>query len=179
MSLQSRLIGASLTLGLLVTFSLPAFAQEQSSTTQEGAVVDSQQQRTERRGKRWHRGKRGMHGMRGMMRMLRELDLTDAQQQQARAIFERYDASTKPQRDEMRQLFEQKRQSNAEPDAQTQARAEALRAQFKESARLMHDELLTILTPEQRTKLEQMKQERKARHEERRARRQNQMNDNQ
>ena len=177
MSLQSRLIGASLTLGLLVTFSLPALAQEQSSTTQGSA--DTQQQQTERRGKRWHRGKRGMHGMRGMMHMLRELNLTDAQQQQARAIFDRYEASTKPQREEMRQLFQQKRQGNGEMDAQAQARAEALRAQFKESARLMHDELLTILTPEQRTKLEQMKQERKARHEERRARRQGQMNDNQ
>jgi Spy/CpxP family protein refolding chaperone len=121
-----------------------------------------------------------MHGMRGMMHMLRELNLTDAQQQQARAIIDRYEASTKPQRDEMRQLFQQKRaQGNAEPDAQTQARIEALRAQFKESARLMHDELLTILTPEQRTRLEQMKQERKARREERRARRQGQMNDNQ
>ena len=179
MSLQSRLTGASLMLGLLVTFSLPALAQEQSSTTQEGAA-GTQQQQTERRGKRWHRGKRGMHGMRGMMHMLRELNLTEAQQQQARAIFDRYEASTKPQREEMRQLFQQKRaQGNAEPDAQTQARAEALRAQFKESARLMQDELLTILTPEQRTKLEQMKQERKARHEERRARRQGQMNDNQ
>ena len=171
MSLQSRLTGATLVLGLLVIFSLPALAQ-QPSTAQDGA--DTQQQ-TERAGKRWHRGERGMHGMMGIFR---ELNLTDAQQQQARAIIERYEASTKPQRDEMRQLFEQKQQGTATADAE--ARAQTLRAQLRESHKQMRDELLTILTPDQRARLEQIKQERKARHEEWRKRRQDQTdNDNQ
>ncbi|HEX8652895.1 MAG TPA: Spy/CpxP family protein refolding chaperone [Pyrinomonadaceae bacterium] len=173
MSLQSRLKGAGLALGLLVTFSLPAVAQQQSATTQN---EDSQQQ-TERIGKkRWHRGG---HGMRGAMRMFRELDLSEAQKQQASAIVERYKESTRAQREEMRQLHQQKRQSaTGAVDTQTQARAEALRTELRESHKRMRDELLTILTPDQRAKFEQLKEERKTRHEEWRKRRQGKTDNN-
>jgi protein CpxP len=176
MSLQSRLTGASLALGLLVTFSLPAWAQQSATTT---AQDEGSQQQTERTGKkRWHRGE---HGMRGGMRMFRELDLSDAQKQQVNAIVERYRESTKPQREEMRQLYQQKGQTaTGAVDAQAQARAEALRNELRESHKRMQDELLTILTPDQRAKWEQLKQERKTRHEEWRKRRQGQTeNDNQ
>ena len=168
MSLQSRLTGAGLAVGLLVTFSLPVFAQ-QASTTQ-----DTQEQP----GKHWHRGG---HGTRGGMGMFRELDLSDAQKQQARAIIERYQESTKAQREEMRQLYQQKGQSaNGTLDAQSQARAEALRNELRETHQRMRDELLTILTPDQRAKWEQLQQERKAQREEWRKRRQDQTNnDNQ
>ncbi|MGB7925412.1 MAG: Spy/CpxP family protein refolding chaperone [Pyrinomonadaceae bacterium] len=171
MSLRNSLTGASLALGLLVTFSLPALAQQ--STTQQ----ESSQQQTERMGKkRWHRRE---HGMRGGMRMFRELDLSDTQKQQASAIIERYKESTKTQREEMRQLHQQKRTATGDIDTQTQARSEALRTELRETHKRMQDELLTILTPDQRAKFEQLKQERKARHEERRARRQGQTDDNQ
>lgn len=173
MSLRNRLTGAGLTLGLIVTFSLPVLAQQSSATAQE----DGSQQQNERTGKkRWHRGG---HGMRGGMRMFRELDLSEAQQQQASAIMERYKESTKAQRDEMRQLHQQKRTATGAVDTQAQARAEALRTELRETHKRMQDELLTILTPDQRAKFEQLKQERKARHEERRARRQGQTDDNQ
>ena len=175
MSLQSRLTGAGLALGLLVAFSLPVLAQ-QSSTTQD---TQEQQPQGERMGKRrWHGGE---HGMRGGMGMFRDLDLSDAQKQQASAIIERYRESTKPQREEMRQLYQQKGQTaTGAVDAQAQARAEALRTELRESHKRMQDELLTILTPDQRAKWEQLKQERKARHEEWRKRRQGQTdNDNQ
>ena len=174
MSLQSRLTGAGLALGLLVAFSLPVLAQQQS-TTQD---TQEQQPQGERMGKRWHRGE---HGMRGGMRLFRELDLSDAQKQQASAIIERYRESTKPQREEMRQLYQQKGQTaTGALDAQAQARAEALRTELRESHQRMQDELLTILTPDQRAKWEQLKQERKARHEEWHKRRQGQTdNDNQ
>jgi protein CpxP len=164
-----------MTLGLLVTFSLPVLAQQSTTTT---AQDEGSQQQTERMGqKRWHRGG---HGMRGGMRMFRELDLSDAQKQQASAIIERYKESTKPQREEMRQLYQQESQSaSGTVDTQAQTRAEALRAELRESYKRMQDELLTILTPDQRAKWEQLQQERKARHEERRARRQGQTNDNQ
>jgi protein CpxP len=176
MSLRNRLYGASLALGLLVTFSLTARAQQSNTTTQ----AEGSQQQTERTGKRWHRGGHGMRGGGGGMRMFRELDLSDAQKQQANAIIERYKESTKPQREEMRQLHQQKGQTaTGAVDAQAQARAEALRAELRETHKRMQDELLTILTPDQRAKLEQIKQERKARHEERRARRQGQTDDNQ
>lgn len=172
MSLRNRLTGAGLTLGLLVTFSLPAMAQ-QAATQDEGS-----QQQTERVGKRHKRW--GRHGMRGGMRMFRDLDLSDAQKQQASAIIERYKEMSKPQREEMRQLRQQRGQTaTGAVDTQAQARAESLRAELRETHKRMQDELLTILTPDQRAKFEQLKQERKARHEERRARRQNRTNDNQ
>ena len=177
MSLQSRLTGASFALGLLITFSLPAVAQQTATTTTQD---EGSQQQTERAGKkRWHRG--GGHGMRGGMRMFRELDLSEAQKQQASAIIERYKESTKPQREEMRQLHQQKGQTaTGAVDAQAQARAEALRTELRESHKRMQDELLTILTPDQRAKWEQLKAERKARHEDWRKRRQGQTeNDNQ
>ncbi len=157
MSLQSRLTGAGLALGLLVTFSLPALAQQSATTQDEG----SQQQ--ERGGKRWHRGG---HGMRGGMRLFRELNLSDAQKQQANAIIERYKESTKAQREEMRQLHQQKQTATGAVDTQAQARAETLRNELRETHKRMQDELLTILTPDQRAKLEQLKADRKARREE-------------
>jgi periplasmic protein CpxP/Spy len=173
MSLRNRLTGAGLTLGLLVTFSLPVLAQSTTTTQEEGS-----QQQTERTGKkRWHRREHGMRG--GGMRMFRELDLSDAQKQQASAIFERYKESTKAQREEMRQLHQQKRTATGAVDTQAQARAEALRTELRETHKRMQDELLTILTPDQRAKWEQIKAERKARHEEKRARRQGQTTDNQ
>src|ERR1044072_3205609 len=94
MSLQSRLTGAGLALGLLVTFSLPALAQQSATTQDEGS-----QQQQERGGKRWHRGG---HGMRGGMHLFRELNLSDAQKQQANAIIERYKESTKEHAGEKR-----------------------------------------------------------------------------
>jgi Spy/CpxP family protein refolding chaperone len=175
MSLQSRLTGAGLALGLLVTFSLPVLAQQSATTAQD----EGSQQQTERTGKkRWHRGGQGM---RGGLRMFRELDLSDAQKQQAHAIIERYKESTKAQREEMRQLHQQKKQSaTGAVDAQAQARAEALRTELRETHKRMQDELLTILTPDQRARWEQLKAERKTRHEEWRNRRQGQTgNDNQ
>lgn len=173
MSLQSRLTGAGLALGLLVTFSLPALAQQSAATQGEGS-----QQQQERGGKRWHRGG---HGMRGGMRLFHELDLSEAQKQQANAIIERYKESTRAQREEMRQLHQQKSTATGAVDTQAQARAEALRNELRESHKRMQDELLTILTPDQRAKLEQLKADRKARREEwRNKRRQAQPNnDNQ
>jgi protein CpxP len=175
MSLRNRLTGTGLTLGLLVTFSLPVIAQQSATAGQQ----EGSQPQTERMGKRKHWG--GWHrGMRGGMRMFRELDLSDAQKQQASAIIERYKEMTRPQREELRQLHQQKRQTaTGAVDTQAQARAESLRTELRETHKRMQDELLTILTPDQRAKWEQMKQERKARREERRARRQGQMNDNQ
>jgi protein CpxP len=175
MSLRNRLTGAGLTLGLLVTFSLPAMAQESATTAQQ----EGSQPQTERMGKRKHWGGRHARG-RGMRRMFRELDLSEAQKQQASAIIERYKEMTRPQREEMRQLHQQKRQTaTGAVDPQAQARAESLRTELRETHKRMQDELLTILTPDQRAKWEQIKQDRKARREERRARRPGQMNDNQ
>lgn len=168
MSLQRKLTGAGLTLGLIFTFSAVAFAQQQQQ--QSSAQGVTQEQRGERppmgpRGRR--RG--GPDGELGMMRVFRELNLTDAQKEQMRGIGEKYRTSIQPQREELRQLREQFEQGAAAPDATT--KAQNLIAQLRASGKAMRNEMLTVLTPEQRTQLEQIEKERKARREEMRQRR--------
>ena len=75
-----------------------------------------------------------------MRHALRELNLTDAQRQQVHSILERFMTSTKAQRDELRQLHEQRGQNGT-------------------------------FTPEQRTQLDQIRENFRARREERRERR--------
>lgn len=166
MSLQRKLTGASLTLGLIFTFCAAAFAQQSMPPQQDG---NSQQQPMGRgRGMRPRPGKRG-HG--GVLRLMSQLNLTDAQQQQLRAIEERFEASIKPQREEMQRLVE-----SASPSADTETRAQALRAEMGKAIRGMRAEMLTVLTPEQRTQLEQLVKERKARHQQKRGLRLDQPN---
>lgn len=165
MSFSNKLTTATLTLGLTMAFGTLAFAQ---TTTQPAPPPrpDSgapQQHRGEARGMGKHHGqmgegREGHEGM-GQMRLMRELNLTDAQRQQARAITERYAASTKTQREELRGLREQKEQGTLPADAK--ANAKTARMQLAESNRNMHNELLAILTPEQRTKFETLEKERK------------------
>ncbi len=174
MSFSNKLTTTCLTLGLTMAFGTLAFAQ----TTQPAPPPPSGSSFPQGEGRgmskhhphmgEGHKGK-GHEGM-GAMRLMRQLDLTDAQKQQARAIMERYATSTKTQREELRQLHEQKEQGTLPADAKT--KAEALRAQLAESNKQMHNEMLTILTPEQRAKFETLEKERKSeRREHRRGRR--------
>jgi Spy/CpxP family protein refolding chaperone len=168
MSLRRILTGASLMLGLVFTTSAVSFGQQPTPFPQDNA---QQQQRHERRGgRRQGMGKRG-HG--GIKRLMSQLNLTEAQEQQMRAIQERYAASTKTQREEMRRLRES---AQGEPSAETQARFQALRAELNQTRRSQHEEVLNVLTTEQRAELEQLLRERKAWRGEGRGRRMNQQN---
>jgi Spy/CpxP family protein refolding chaperone len=165
MSLRRKLTGAGLMLGLIFTFSAAAFAQ-QTTTPQ-----DNGQQQGENWGRRGG-GRRGMGGKRGhggAFRLMSQLNLTDAQRQQLRAIQDRFEASTQAQREEMRRLRET---TQGQPSADTQARFQALRAEIRQAMRGQHEEMLKVLTEEQRTQLEQTMRERKARRGERRGGRQ-------
>jgi Spy/CpxP family protein refolding chaperone len=167
MSLRKKLTGASLTLGLIFTFSAASFAQQPAQQD------NGQQQREGRMGRRPEGpGKRG-HG--GILRLMSQLNLTDAQQQQLRAMQERFEASTKTQREELRKLHESNQGETLSAD--TQARVQALRAEMNQAMKTTRAEMLTVLTPDQRTQFEQLVKERKARHEEMRGRRPNQQND--
>jgi protein CpxP len=170
MSLRRKLTGAGLTLGLVFTASIAAFAQQPTTAPQDNG---QQQERGERRGGR--QDGMGKRGPGGFGRLASQLNLTEAQRQQLRAIEDRYEASTKTQREEMRRLHESTQ--GAEPSADTQARFQALRAELGQARRAQHQEMLNILTAEQRTQLEQLMKERKDRHEERRGRRMDQQND--
>jgi Spy/CpxP family protein refolding chaperone len=157
MSLSSKLTLAGLTLGLALSVGAPVFAQQQPQTGERDA------QRGERRGDGpRHRGKRGGGDM-GFLRILRQLDLTEAQSAQARTIIENHMAATKSQREELMKLREQREQGGDQADVSS--RAKELRQQLQTSAKDMRAQLLTILTPDQRAKFDQMETEFKARRE--------------
>lgn len=97
-----------------------------------------------------------------MFRILRQLNLTDQQKQQARSIIQTNLQSTKAQRQELRQLTQQWRQSTLSPDGL--ARATELRKQLREGRKAVRDQLTGIFTPEQKAKLEEMIKTRRANH---------------
>jgi Spy/CpxP family protein refolding chaperone len=105
----------------------------------------------------------------GSLRILRQLDLTEAQAAQARTIIENHMQATKSQREELMRLREQREQDA--PQADSSSRARELRQQLQESAKNMRAQLLTILTPDQRARFDQMETEFKARRQRMRERR--------
>ena len=159
---QKILIRAGLMLGFVLTSSGFVFAQQQGPVPQDKG---QQQDGPGRRGRRDGMRKRGVGGV---LRLASQLNLTDAQQQQVRAIAERLKASTKAQREEVRRLY---RGTDGEPSADAIARGQLLRNEIGEAMRAGHQEILNVLTGEQRTHLQQLVRERKDRHREGRGRR--------
>lgn len=173
--LKNILTKAVLTLGLTASLAASvASAQQTPPPAQEDGARGEQHERMGRWGK--HHGRDG-HGMMGR-RALSKLNLTDAQKQQIKSIEERFKQSSGAKREEMRRLMEQRR-DGATLTPEQQSRAEALRTELRESMQRLHQEMLAVLTPEQRTQLDQLKQEHKARREQRRERRMERRNDNQ
>ncbi|HEY0386394.1 MAG TPA: Spy/CpxP family protein refolding chaperone [Pyrinomonadaceae bacterium] len=165
MSLQSKLQRVCLGLVIILCVGGSAAFAQQTATPQE------QEGRPESRRPEGRRGGPGHFGdkLMGMRRALRELNLTDEQQQQAHAVFERLAESTRPQREALQKLREQFEQQGA-PNEETSERAKQLRSEMHEQMQRAHAEIVAILTPEQRTKLQQMEQDLKSRREERRNR---------
>jgi Spy/CpxP family protein refolding chaperone len=179
MSLRRILTGAVLTLGLVFTTGAAASAQQQQPSTTTNPQENGRQRGPWERGgggggpRHDGMGKRGGRG--GMQRLVSQLNLTDAQQQQIRAIEDRFEASTKTQREEMRRLRESTQ--GGEPSAETRARFQTLREELGQAMKTQHQEMLNVLTSEQRAQLEQLMKERKARHDERRGGEVNRQND--
>ncbi len=170
--MKHTLTKAVLTLGLWVSIGV-AIASAQQTPAQEGdAPTESDSQRMEQRGQPERRGGGGgQGGMRGgELGFLRQLNLTEAQQQQLRAFQEEHAQTTKLQRDELHQLF-QFRRRGGEFTAEQEARALELRQQLDESTKALRGRVSGILTPEQRTEVEQMMKERQGHRQERRGRR--------
>jgi len=97
-----------------------------------------------------------------ILRVLRQLNLTDAQKQQMRTIFQTSFQTTKAQRQELRQLTRQWREGTL--TAEGLVRANELHKQLNEARKSMHTQLAGILTPEQKTKLDEIIKTRKANH---------------
>lgn len=164
MSLRSKLMGTAMAAALVSVLGVNAFAQEpQGPRPERGNRPD----RIGRKGRiEGHEKLRG-RGM-GKMRFRSELNLTDAQKEQLRAAAQRNFEATKAQREELRQLAEKRRQG-AFTTAE-EARARALREEIRSSMQGRHNDLLAVLTPEQKAKLEQVRSERRERRQEMRER---------
>ncbi len=172
MSFKQKFISA-VTFGFaIVAFTTFVSAQDTNPTGQQDSTTT--QEKREGFGKRKF-GKEGKHGnKRGgkMMRGLRELNLTDAQKEQIKGIMESNRTAHQGTHEEMRGLMMKKRDGIITAEEQT--RFTELKTQMKASAKQTHNTILAILTPEQRTQLEQQKEQMKQKREERRKMRQNQ-----
>src|SRR5215207_7203376 len=153
---------AGLTLALAA--SLPAVSaqeQQQQPSPRDGQGAGQQEHRPfGRRGGRRHGPEGGRRGF--GMRALSRLNLTDAQQTQIRSIHEAARQRTGAQRDELRQLFETRR-GGGQLTSEQQARAEQLQTELRAAHEGVNQQVLAVLTAEQRTQLEQWKQERQSR----------------
>lgn len=151
-----------LLISLTLAFGSIVHGQQPQTPAQDGGLRGEGMRHREGRS-RERMGRDGGHGF-GKFRGMRELNLTDDQRQQQRAIVERHLESVKAQREELFKLGEKRAQGNL--TAEDGARAKALRQEIHNSMQGAQTEIESILTPEQRTKLEQLKTERKARHDE-------------
>lgn len=172
MSIFKKLTPAAFAAVFALTLAGFASAQDNGTTT-----PDKNQKRERReRGFGRHdgevRGEKGDFGRRGgHFGMFRELNLTDAQKEQIHAIMEK----NKPDqsvREEMRS-FREARKNGTLTDVQKE-RLQQLRSRTDANRRAVHEQLLAILTPEQRQQLETRKAEMQKRREEFRQRRQEQ-----
>ncbi len=123
-------------------------------------------------------GKR--HGRRGRgmgAGMFRHLNLTDAQKAQMKQIRQSRRERTQPLRQELRAKMRELRKANdgasfnEELAAQTLTETAGLRAKLMGEHFKLRQEMLALLTPEQKTQLEQMREQFKARRAEREAKR--------
>ena len=142
-----------------------AFAQQPQNPTSDGNRRPDHDGTSQSEGNR--HGRRGRHTG-GEFRGMRELNLTEAQSQQQRAIAQRYLETIKSRREELFKLREKRMQGTFTAD--DEARAKALRQEIHKAMQGMHSEIEEILTPDQRTKLEQIRAEGKTRQDEMRKR---------
>ena len=129
-----------------------AFAQQPQTNSSGGAPT-----RPNRQMRPMRMGPRRMHGV---ARGFRQLNLSDQQQQQMRSIAQSQMQTTPAQRQELRQLA-QKRRTGTLTDAE-QARAKELRQQTMQSRQGVRTQVLAVLTPEQKAKLDEMIKTRRA-----------------
>ena len=157
----------------IVAFTTIGFAQDKTTTTTTPDKVEKPM-KGEGRGmghrKFGREGFGGMHGKRGgMMRMLHGANLTDAQKTQIHSIMQ----ANKPDQttmEELRTLATAKRGGTI--TAEQQERLAALKTQAREKAKLVHEQVQAVLTPEQKAQIETRKTEMRQRMEERKQRRQ-------
>ena len=127
-------------------------------------------------------GAQRAHGMRGGDRMsgafFRNLDLTDAQKAQMKQIREAHSQSLRPLMEQIRAKRQEIHQANQGGTFNESLVAQKLTEIAPLEAKLMgeqfrtHQEMLSVLTAEQKAKLEQLREQQKTRWSERKANKQ-------
>src|SRR6185369_10910275 len=138
-----------------------SIAVAQTVTTDQG---NQQGQRTERHGGRG--GHKGWGGMRGGM--FKQLNLTDDQKAKMKQIRESFATQNKPLHDQLRAKRQELRQASEGGTFNEALATQKLTEMASLEAKLMgeqfkqHQEVLSVLTPEQKAQLEQSKAQFKA-----------------
>ncbi len=174
MFIRKSLLGMA---GIILATGTITFAQEpqpQNPPAPDGTMRGERMgQRRERlRGRsrglegRRHKGPEGM-GRRGpgMGHLMRDLNLSEAQREQSRGIMQRRLEGTKGQREELFKLREKRIAGTF--SAEDGTRAKALHDEIRASMEGARAEMAGVLTAEQKARLEELKAERKAQHEQR------------
>jgi len=166
MSSKTKFISVlSIILGIAM-FSTVSFAQDDKATTT--TTTDKVERHKGERGfgkrqggREGFGGRHGKHGRMGGRMMLHGLDLTDAQKAQIKAIHE----SNKPDAATMAELkaIHESRKAGTALTAEQQDRMKAFREQRQAKMRAAHEQILNILTVEQKAKMETRKAGRKQR----------------
>jgi len=160
---------ALVSLSSIVLVASVAFAQTTTTTTTQ---ANQQKTRGEWRGK----GKRGGHhsdfrGGRGGFgggAMFRQLNLTEDQKAKVKQIRESFGERTKSLRTALRAKQQELRQASSGSTFNEALATQKLTEEAGLKAKLMgeqfklHQEMLTVLTAEQRTQMEQLREQRKA-----------------
>jgi periplasmic protein CpxP/Spy len=139
--MKSKVLVHSLLIAALAVPAVSVFAQDSATATPD------QQTQTQGEQAKGHRGMRGEGKGRRMEWMAKQLNLTDDQKQQL-----------KQHHEQERQQWQALRQDTSLTKDQKREKMKAMRQQDQQY-------LDSILTADQKTKLEQLKQERKARHQ--------------
>jgi protein CpxP len=160
-----KTFGKLKTLGLATALTATAVAGSivvaQSVTPNQSTQEQGQQQRGMRRGGRGgdHHGFGGMRGD----RMFSQLNLTEDQKAKVKQIHQSFAERNKPLREQLqakRQELQQARQGDTFNEllaTQKLTEMAALEAKLMGERFRLHQEMLSVLTPEQKTQLEQTK----------------------
>lgn len=174
MAIRSKIF-SSLTLVFAIgAFSVFATAQEATTAPQDGQKVEKGDRKFGKRGsKMGRRGMMGRHGGGMGMGLLRGIELTDAQKAQIKAIHE----ANKPNPTDFEAMksIREARKSGAAITDEQKAQMKQFREARKAKMQQVHQQILGILTPEQKAQLEARKTEMQNRREQFRQKRQERM----
>ena len=174
MSLKTKIFSILTVIAGIALFSIAGLAQDTKTSETTTDKPEKSGTRTERNfrgeGRKFdHEGfgghRHGRGGPGGMMRGLRGIDLTDAQKSQIHTILD----ANKPSRENMEAmhtLMMAKRDGTITADQQAQLKT--FREEARTKAQSVHEQILAILTPEQKQQIETRKQEMKQHMEQRR-----------